>query len=245
MIHAYYRLSDKNRRGKAPPYFTNEICLLNFLKNFNLYDGDTFTLIADNISDSTENWIKTLNKNYIKTSLGNSGSFDFILKKSIQDHDDDDIIYFIENDYIHRKYSREALIEAFDILNADYVSLYDAPEKYNNHYNINYNKFIDCGSNIFNDYKSIVYYGSNNYWRSSNSFTMTFAAKVKTLKKDYETFKYNITEPHNGEYKPIPNDYALFNFLSTTFQRKLITPIPGYCTHGDILSPNIVWQTQI
>ena len=35
----YYRISDKNRRGKAPEYFTNENCLNNFLKNFTLnYD---------------------------------------------------------------------------------------------------------------------------------------------------------------------------------------------------------------
>jgi hypothetical protein len=65
-VFVYYRLSDKNRRGKAPSYFTNENCLNNFLKNFYL-NIEEIILICDNISDETELWIKKYDIKYIKT----------------------------------------------------------------------------------------------------------------------------------------------------------------------------------
>jgi hypothetical protein len=243
MIHAYYRISDKNRRGKAPEYFTNENCLRNFIKNFTLYDSDKLTVIADNIGEETEAFLKSLNLNYIKTSLGNSGSFDFALKDAMKNCKEQDIVYFIENDYLHRAGSREAIDEAFSVLNSDYVSLYDAPEKYENHYNINYKKFVDFSGNIFTDYKSKIYSGINNFWRSSNSFTMTFAMKCDLIRHDYEVFKYELLEMDREgyPYKSIPRDFELFKILSEIKNRKLITPMPGYATHGDILSPHIDW----
>jgi hypothetical protein len=239
----YYRLSDKNRRGKAPSYFTNENCLNNFFKNFHIKDTDKIFIIADNVSDSTIQWLKSYNVEIIRTNLGNSGSFDFSLKHAMLNSHNSDIVYFVENDYLHRNNSREAMDEAFNILNADYVSLYDSPEKYEYHYNLNYNNYVDFGQNIFNNFKSKIYYGFKNYWRTSNSFTMTFAMKKDLIRHDYEIFKYELIDidQDNYSYKKIPRDFELFNILSTIKNRKLLTPMPGYSTHGDLLSPNIDW----
>ena len=44
-------------------------------------------------------------------------------------YDDDTIIYFVEDDYLHRENWCEVLIEAFD-LPTQYVSLYDHLDKY-------------------------------------------------------------------------------------------------------------------
>jgi hypothetical protein len=247
MIHAYYRISDKNRRGKAPEYFTNENCLKNFIKNFTLYDSDKLIVIADNIGEETEAFLKSLNLNYIKTTLGNSGSFDFALKHCIDNAKDEDIAYFIENDYLHRPGSREAMDEAFNILNSDYISLYDTPDKYGNHYNKNYNGFVNFDDNLFKDYKSKVYCGSTCHWRTSNSFTMTFAARVIMLKHDYDIFKYNLHHiaEKSHEYRSIPRDYELFLMLNCVRNRNMLTPMPGYCTHGDLLGPHINWKNTL
>ena len=248
MIHIYYRLSDNNRRGKAPSYFTNENCLNNFLKNFGLTEQDKLTIIADNIGENTENWLRSLNLNIIKTALGNCGSFDFAFKQAIKSNQDDDIIYFVENDYLHRKGSRNALDEAFNYLNVDYTHLYDSPDKYQTHYNVNYNSIVNFDDHVFDGLKSKIIFGLNNYWRSSNCTTMTFASKVKTLKSDYDAFKAHLiwlTDQYEDrkmyEYKKIPSDYELFHTLTEARSKKMISPMPGYCTHGDLLSPLVKW----
>jgi hypothetical protein len=73
----------------------------------------------------------------------------------------------------------------------------------------------------------------------TNSTTMTFAAKVKTLKEDEEILrKYT-----SGSY---PRDFEMFLELRDK-SRSLITPIPGYATHGETawLSPLTDWKEQI
>jgi len=248
MLKVYYRLSDKNRRGKAPAYFNNENCLNNFLKNFELSVNDKFVIIADNISDETENWIKNKKIEYIKTNLGNCGSFDFSLKHALVDNlRDNDIVYFVENDYIHRKYSRLALEEGFEYTNADYITLYDGPEKYCRHYNVNYNNFVNFNETGFENFKSKIFAAPNFYWRTTNCTTMTFATKILTLKQDYDMIRYNLINTRSDiiEYKSIPSDWQMFVGLIETRNRTLINPIPGFCTHGDLLSPYIQWETQV
>jgi len=249
MLKVYYRLSDKNRRGKAPPYVTNENCLNNFFKNFELTVNDKFTIIADNISEDTETWLKNKKLEYIKTSLGNCGSFDFSLKHAINESNlnDNDIVYFVENDYIHRKHSRVALEEGFDHTPADYITLYDGPEKYCRHYNINYNNFVNFNEAGFENFKSKIYACPNFCWRTSNCTTMTFAGKVKTFKEDYDMIRFNLVNMRTPEmlYKTIPSDWQMFVGLIETRSRILINPIPGFCTHGDLLSPYIQWSQHI
>ena len=249
MLKVYYRLSDKNRKGKAPPYFTNENCLNNFIKSFELSTNDQFVVIADNIGEATEKWLETKKITFIKTSLGNCGSFDYALNHALNESKlaDTDIVYFVENDYIHRKNSRLALEEGFEYTAADYVTLYDAPEKYCRHYNINYNNFVNYNEVGFEHFKSKIFAGPNFYWRTSNCTTMTFAGKVKTFREDYDMIKFNLVNMRTTppEYKPIPSDWQMFVGLIETRNRTLVNPMPGFCTHGDLLSPYIQWEIHI
>jgi glycosyltransferase involved in cell wall biosynthesis len=239
----YYRISDNNRKGKAPDYFTNENCLNNFIKNFRVNQSE-LVIIADNISDKTMQWLQNYEAEIIRTSLGNCGSFDFAYNKAIAENEDEDIIYFVENDYLHREGARNALMEAFNYCKADYVNLYDSPERYKKHFNVNYNKELDILLENFKSYKSEVIYGINDYWRTVNTATMTFASKVKILKSDQYVFKsalLTLTEKEHP-YRKIPGDYELFCTLVDVKSRLMITPIPGYATHGDLLSPKINWK---
>jgi hypothetical protein len=65
---------------------------------------------------------------------------------------------------------------------------------------------------------------------------MTFAAKVKTLREDENILR----EFTNQIY---PRDFDMFLKLRDN-GRSLITPIPGYSTHGETkwLSPLINWN---
>lgn len=240
MIHVYYRISDNNRRGKAPEYFSNKNCLENFLEKFN---PENIIFIADNVTEQTYDWLTSYKKEIIKTSLGNSGSLKFTLDLAIN-NSLEDIIYFVENDYLHTDRSKQLLKEAFDY-GASYVSLYDHPDKYHSHYNINYNDNIDwlCRDVGYLNLTSKIFYIKSSYWRTTPSTCMTFASKVKFLKEDYEIICKHFYNEKN-ELLKIPKDHEMFLNLNNK-GRVLITPIPGAATHGDMLSPHIIWKDQL
>jgi hypothetical protein len=64
---------------------------------------------------------------------------------------------------------------------------------------------------------------------------MTFATKVKTLKRDEAILR----KWTNGTH---PNDFEMFKELSQI--GKLVSSIPAYSTHGETqwLSPLIKWE---
>jgi hypothetical protein len=243
----YYRLSDNNRKGKAPEYFNNKNCLDNFIKNFPVNSKEELVIIADNVKDETFIWLSSYGCEVERTSLGNSHSFDYAYTRAISENKNEEIIYFVENDYLHRNGSRNALLEGFNYCKADYINLYDSPERYKKHFNINYNQEIDFQFENFKNCKSEIIFGLNNYWRTVNTATMTFASKVETLKQDQYVFKSAVLSltTEGYPYRKIPGDYELFCTLVDVKNRIMLTPIPGYATHGDLLSAGIDWKKYI
>jgi hypothetical protein len=164
--------------------------------------------------------------NIEKVSVGHgAGTFNLALDKALK-CGDDDIIYFIENDYLHLPNAPKILKEGFDT-GASYVALYDHPDKY-----------IDGANPLVEDGGEVtrVMLTNSCHWKLTNSTTMTFAAKVKTLKEDEAVLRAHT----NGSY---PRDYDMFISLRD-LGRGLVTPIPGYSTHGETawLSPLIDWN---
>jgi hypothetical protein len=82
-----------------------------------------------------------------------------------------------------------------------------------------------------------VYLTDSCHWKITNSTTMTFASKVSTLKK---------TEPNLRKWTNMghyPQDFKMFIEFQNN-NELLITPIPGYATHGETawLSPLTDWS---
>jgi len=132
------------------------------------------------------------------------------------------------------------LEEGLDI--ADYVTLYDHPDKYINASDSGPNPFIQEGGE-----KCRVLLTKSTYWKTTNSTTMTFACKAKTITeyapiwqrfgiRDFEAFNFLQRHPRN-----------LLNFLQQRFsrhpQRRLISSIPAAATHCELawLAPLIAW----
>ena len=69
---------------------------------------------------------------------------------------------------------------------------------------------------------------------------MTFASKVKTLKKDIDIIKLYTSST-------FPYDFQMFQHLINENKRKLISSIPGYSTHGETayLSPLTDWSVEV
>jgi hypothetical protein len=226
-IKIIYRVSDKGEVKDKLPIISNAYCLENFIVNFPV---DQIVMIGDNISNETDLWLQKYNFSaYYRTELGNCESFWFGFNLALE-FDSDTLIYFVENDYIHRQGSLEALFEGSAL--ADYVSLYDHPDKYLD----GINPLVHNGGE-----RTKLLLTKSCHWKFTNSTTMTFAATVHTLSLDAIFFKNFTVGVAPGNFflfnffqkKSIPNDFRLFRMLGLLKHRKLVTPIPGFSSHGE------------
>jgi hypothetical protein len=218
-----YRISDTGYNKVKPSYISNENCLYNATKIFNQVE---WLVIADNTSPPTDEMILKYQSNITKVNIGHgAGTFNLALDEALK-LDDKEVVYFLENDYLHKSNSLKILLEGIDI-GADYVSLYDHPDKYID----GANPFVEGGGEY-----TKVFLSESCHWKLTNSTTMTFASKVKTLREDESILRKwtNTTHPH---------DFQMFLELRDK-GRSLITPLPGYSTHGETawLTPLINWN---
>jgi hypothetical protein len=218
-----YRISDTGYNKVKPSYIGNENCLRNATKIFNQVE---WLVIADNTSSSTDEMILKYQSNITKVNIRHgAGTFNLALDEALK-LDDKEVVYFLENDYLHKSNSLKILLEGINI-GADYVSLYDHPDKYID----GANPFVEGGGEY-----TKVFLSESCHWKLTNSTTMTFASKVKTLREDESILRKwtNTTHPH---------DFQMFLELRDK-GRSLITPLPGYSTHGETawLTPLITWN---
>jgi hypothetical protein len=226
----FYRISDAGYKKNKPDYINNESCLKNFTKVFAEHSNNIF-VTADNVSEDTYNMICKYIKedNITRVSIGHgAGTFNLTLDQALQENDDE-VIYFVENDYLHRMGSPDILFEGLS-LGFPYLTLYDHPDKY-----------IDpaMGGNPFcqgNAENTRVYRTYSCHWKITNSTTMTFASRVKDLKIDETIMRKWTSDIH-------PNDFQMFLEIRNN-SRFLLSPLPSYSTHGEVewLAPIINWK---
>ena len=223
-----YRISDAGYNKVKPDYIDNEKCLANATKVFK--DAD-WSILADNISQETNDMIQKYHPrseiSYLSVGHG-AGTFNIALNEALS-YEDDEIVYFIENDYLHKPNSQKILEEGFK-LGAKFVSLYDHPDKYLDP-SEGGNPYCQGGGEA-----TRVYLTDSCHWKITNSTTMTFASKVKTL-REVEPVLRKWTE---GKH---PNDFQMFLELRQG-NHLLVTPMPGAATHGETkwLSPLTNWE---
>ena len=75
-----------------------------------------------------EKYRETIKKQKTEETFSNLAS---LLKSfEIGKEQGEDLIFFVEDDYIHCRGAKDILVEAFRDLNAPYATLYDHPDKY-------------------------------------------------------------------------------------------------------------------
>lgn len=223
-FHIIYRACDKNPLTHLEGV-TKQQCMINFKKVFDVSKNST--LILDNCSIEGTEWYEAMGfKKVLKTKLGNAES----LKRAFEialDLPDDDIVYFVEDDFLHLKGVKELLIEGLE--KADYVSCYDHSDKYINN---GPNPFIHNGGE-----ETCVFTTKSSHWKYTNSTVQTFACRVRTLKEDKEIlWKYNFDGP-------VPDSFKTFTALRSK-GRTIATCIPGRSTHchSPWESPFVKWK---
>ena len=243
-LRVIYRISNNSySKEKLWGDKNKEICLGKMLDQFwGWSDVVNIHIIKDNVTDPhTINFIDELiehakyqqsllpDPSYTAvittedTNLGNAQSFWHAYRNAIDVKNfssADDVVYLLEDDYFHLNGSFHCLMEGIE--RADYVSLYDHPDKYINRIDGGDNPYIENGGEV-----TRLILTDSSHWKLTNSTTMTFAAKIKTLIRDFDIWQRHTS---NGNH---PNDFGAFIELR---QRgaSLITPVPGLSTHTEL-----------
>jgi hypothetical protein len=227
-----YRISDAGYSKVKPDYISNESCLKNFCNVFFDHIHD-IRIIADNCSENTLDMVaKYIDPiNIEKVSVGHgAGTFNLALDRALK-LDDKEVVYFVENDYLHRQQSPKIIQEGLN-LGAAFVSLYDHPDKYLDP-SKGGNPYCEGGAE-----DTRVYLTDSCHWKITNSTTMTFASTVEALKRTEPILRKYTNQGH------YPDDFKMFLHLRDQ-NELLVTPLPGYATHGETawLSPLTDWST--
>ena len=228
-MNIIYRISNNSYTKDRPDYVNKKVC---FENAYNTFKDCKWTVVCDRLNDETKTFLEKFNLELTHVDIGNNaGSFNYVLDKALE-LDNKEIVYLLEDDYLHKPNSKQIITDGIE-LGFDYVTLYDHPDKYMNP--------IDGGNPFCSGMseETRVYLGDNCHWKLTNSTTMTFASKVKTLREDEKIIRKWTNDEH-------PHDFQMFIELKQNF-RRLASPIPGYSTHCESrwLTPLKNWNEEV
>ena len=225
-MHLAYRISESGYAKVKLPNVNNSSCFRNALTTFPL-DRVDWKIICDGCGKETLDMIRrALPEKCIElVQIGNgAGTFNLALDWALG-LNDSDVVYFLENDYLHTMDALDVLFDGFS-MGAEVITLYDHPDKY------------DPSHPLFSymDSHTRVFLGSTRHWKTAFSTTMTFAANVGFLRKYERIFRRWTSGRH-------PRDFAIFNELMEKGVC-VISPMPATSTHGEtaFLAPLVDWS---
>lgn len=223
--HCFYSKIQEQPSRKRPDWWDKEKVFQNFKNTLNP-ETTNYTIIYDEFyGDIKDTFLKNENNIEIISCGKESESFlktlDIVLSKSL---DDDTIVYFLEDDYVHLPEWDKILKEGFS-LPVSYVTLYDHGDKY---------------QSMYSDLMSKILITESSHWKPIPSTTNTFATRFKTIKEDHL-----IHRKYSTNCEPTL-DHQKFLDLNQR-GRYLISCLPGYSTHchSDYLSPCIDWKNYL
>jgi len=219
MIHILYRhTSNTSGIGKNRPlWFSYESCLNNILNTIWGYDNVHFHLLYDGKCNINHARIDTISE-FIGGSDKNSFFYAWEYAKKLN-LKDEDLIYFLENDYLHIHGWVDKIIDLYSQFNVPgYVTLYDHLDKY----------ILP----MYEDLQSQIYVTNTMHWRTVPSTCGSFIINTQILNEDYDV--------HTSFY----SDHDKFIYLGQTRNRIIISPMPGLSTHCEVeyLTPTINWE---
>ena len=224
MIRIFQRhcqFSSNSVNKQRPGWFDREAIFDSFVKTFT---KDVVYKAFYDITSGRDHFIFNKNVYIIERESGTEAkSFTSVLKYVVeQDYEDSDIIYFVEDDYLHKDGWVDILLEGVNEIGADYYTLYDHPDKY----------YLP----MYEELQSKIIATSSIHWRTTPSTTCTFACTFKTLKK-YIDLHLKFC---SGTFT---KDHQMFTELWSQGSN-LVSCIPGYSTHveANMLTPTINWN---
>lgn len=221
IINRHCRFSVISKDKKRPDWYSREKCFQNLIKtldgnkNFKLhilFDGNPEGHFLQNYScfDS-----------FTKLSSG-SGAASFVdsVNYAIENSSDGDLIYFLEDDYLHWPNWTNILEEGATLGSNTYFTLYDAPDKYPS----TIKEIDDTYKTFYTDLVSKIVITKSCHWRTVPSTTDTFIISRELL------VKYKQAMIHYSSIAHHSLDHARCLWLGSN-GLQLWSCIPGYSAH--------------
>ena len=219
IFYRHYNVQGTDNRNR-PSWFDYEKCYDNLLSTVNFSKNVKINIVYDG---KDPNWIedKDFNKFY-KIQVGEDfKSFQKTCDIVKNDNliEDDDLIYFLENDYMHVDGWLNKIMELFSTYKGlDYVSLYDHNDKY----------LLPMYDNLV----SKIFTSPTHHWRTTPSTCGSFITTKQRLNEDFDILS------------TMRGDHNKWLWLNQNRNRFVFTPLPGLSTHcmNGLLSPTIKWE---
>jgi hypothetical protein len=223
IFYSHYNITGTDYKFR-PHWFDYEKCFVNLLNTIKNKNVDIHVVMDGKIED---NWIKKYKDKYIaheiKAGNGNDAAikiFEIIL--NLNTIGDKDLIYILENDYLHTNDWVDKVSDIFETFSGlSYISLYDALDKYS--------------APMYDDLISKILVTNTSHWRTTPSTCGSFITTKKVLTEDYNE-QTGVTIP--------PGDHHKWVWLNENKGRFVLTPMPGLSTHcmDFLMSPIIDWK---
>ena len=221
-IHIFYRHYDiEGTDNKVrPPWFNFEKCFVNLLNTIQGKNVDLHVIMDGSIDN---NFIRKYKDKYTLHSIKTNSDYGSYLEtyKYIKtlNIEDNDLIYFLENDYLHVEGWTEKIIDLFSTYSdLNYVSLYDCEDKYS--------------APMYDDLISKIFVTNTCHWRTTPSTCGSYVIPKNIFIEDEDV--------NTGG----PGDHHKFLYLNKIRNRFVLTPMPGLSTHcmDFLMSPIIDWK---
>jgi uncharacterized protein (DUF927 family) len=222
-IHILYRHYNVEGAGNKsrPSWFDYKKCFINLLNTIEDKNVDLHVIMD---GDSTGNFIENYKDKYTLHNINAGGDYNSYLETyryiKMLNIDNNDLIYFLENDYLHIDNWVEEIVTLFQTYpqGLNYVSLYDHNDKY----------FLPMYDNLV----SKIFTTETRHWRTTPSTCGSYIIPKNIFIEDEDI--------NTGG----PGDHDKFLHLNSTKNRFVLTPIPGLSTHcmEGLLSPTIDWK---
>ncbi len=222
--HCHYSAASAHKERFAT--FNKEKCFRNLLNTID-QDRVNITFFLDTYYPSEHKHFITEQTQYpiIEIKAGNEATsfltmLDHVAAKALKP---DTIVYFLEDDYIHKFGWIDVLVEGLIIPTVDYVTLFDHRDKY----------FFPS----YADLRSKIFHTQSCHWRTTPSTTNTYAMRFETLIKHLPVHRAF------SEGRKITADHDKFCRLHE-MGAVLVSAIPGFSTHVelDFASPCADWE---
>lgn len=220
--HCFFSTASSHKKRHAS--FSREICARNLIDTIDLKKAN-LTFFLD-VAKGKDHFVKSDSRfPVVECNAGcEAVSFlqllDLVEKRNFHP---ETILYFVEDDYLHRPGWTDILLEGMQIPGVDYATLYDHRDKY----------FFPMYRNL----TSRLFATASCHWRTVPSTTHTFAVRAKTLLRDLRTHQ------RFSRGRQISADHEKFCFLQKQ-GAMLVSSIPGWSTHAEpeFASPCIDWE---
>ena len=220
IFYSHYNVTKTDNKFR-PYWFDYEKCFLNLLETIKGKSNIKLNIVMDGKIE--DNWIKKYKEFYTAYEFV-GGNVEIVTKavyKTVKEYkcDGNDLIYILENDYLHINNWSEKIIELYKTFSKlNYTSLYDHNDKY--------------FATQYDDLISKIITTESHHWRTTPSTCGSYIVPKNIFDDDYEI------------QTTVIGDHVKHVYLNEHKGRFILTPIPGLSTHcmDGLLSPTINWE---